>query len=122
MGSLVVSPAHPGPLVSLAFSLLATANCWPKPDLYVWTEPPKRHARCTAPHPLKVAVLNLKTNHQSTGCPLLNSGTGALDCAHAGAAHMTIVNHSSKLRFCFISSSSFTTCHGTRLVRLLLDS
>jgi hypothetical protein len=73
--------------------LLAKANCWPKPDL-VCTLPPKMHWRFSSfccfcaslagTHPAKVLLeLNLKTNHQSTGLPLVSSGTGAGSAASA---------------------------------------
>jgi hypothetical protein len=43
--------------------------------------PPNRQARCAVPpQPGSAPALNLNTNHQSTGCPLVSRGVGAVAC------------------------------------------
>src|SRR5580658_9408836 len=68
---------HPLPAWRLLASLLAMANCWPK-DLHDdCTCPPNEHVRAApAAHLGKDAELNLNTNHQSTGCPVVSRGIG----------------------------------------------
>src|SRR5262249_46718091 len=74
-GSVAVVPTQPPPFCSLGIALLAYTNCWL--TSYVWTVPPKGHdCGDPSPQPGNDCVLNLKTNHQSTGWPSASRGVG----------------------------------------------